>query len=780
MSQSITTAYHALDTSKQHNKRYNGVIRPGVYAGYWARANVGQPNLIDLTLGADTSSVLVTSEGVRIEETSPLFAVAAVAAADSSLTRIDLLVAEYQYTTDTTIEQSYKLIKGKNQTNLSADPIRPMVSNQFQVPLAWIMVRPQQATGGSVQAKVLSTDIIHVPKAAWAAAPADLSGLKPVIDPNDSRRVFVHEGVMPNVDGTRVISFTGGYSGVIDAVNLDDLEQRWYTIGVDDQGDVEVLGDAATRAALPELTSASIPVAHVRGQKIGGQLQLLELIDIRLTFSRQLSQEQESYTYRDLLAGSVFRYLRVEKFVDDALINLDTVQFAASGSSDDLMAEIDSSNTSLTLVWSGATSVPTEEVSIVTGNLLSATTISRVEHFMLAVDASFDNLEFRYSTSSATSGFSTTRHSPREIVRIQFNGATKLFIKFLVPVSGFVSGKARLFSYGALINLSGGVANAQTLGDLGLLALPNSVNNLIANGSFYYWSRQLANGTVPDLTSQDDLIFSLSSGDDYPLVADGWQMTKFQNPMAGEAASRVTRDQGDGTVATALELITAAATSAGSVSVMEYRIPVGAEIQGQYLTFAIGFETTTPQALGFGIAQYSRSSSGLVLKTKDEAFAQTASGETYVKSSTAIGPDTDQISFYVIMIASTSDVTHRLWDARAAVGEFSVLPMLKVLDAPGVLRQYYERGRIFSAQNVVENTQVGQAQQFGTPKAGSLGVIVGRTVPGPSTNRSSNVGDLIYSADRHGLLVTASASSAGIVTIDADWESFVKFEASVQ
>jgi len=779
MSQSISTAYHALDTSRLQNTRFDGVVQPGVYEGYRARANSGQQNLIDLTTGDDDASVLVTSEGVRVEESATVFAAVQVDSADPSLTRIDLLVAEYQYTTDTTQTQTYKLIKGKNQTNLSADPVRPTVESDYQVALAWITVRPQKSTGGAIQAKIENTDIIHVPKAAWAEAPSELSGLKPEIDPNDARRLFVHQGVMPNVDGTRVIQFLGGYSDVIDPDTLDNLQEYWYTFGVDDQGDVEVIGSAATQAALPDLTNSSLPVAQVRAQKIGGQIQLQELVDIRFSFSRQLAQDQEGYNYRDLLANSVFRYLRVDTFTDDSLLDLDSVELATTEDASDLTAEIDSSDTSLTVTWSGTTSVPSEEVAIVTTNLLSGTAISKIEHFMLAVEAGFENLEFRYSTSSATSGFSTTRHSPGEIVRIPFNGATKLYIKFLIPVSGFSSGEAKIFSYGALINLSGGAVNATTLGDLGLLAFPYSVNNLVANGSFYYWSRPLSDGTEPDLTSQDEQSFALSSEDDYPLVADGWQMTKFPTPVAGEVVKRIIRDQGDNTAATAIEITTSAADEAGAVNVMEYRIPVGAEMQGQYLTLAAAFETTTPQSLAVGLAMYRRTSSGLTLKEKDETYAKTTSGEIYVRSSSAIGPDVDQISVYVLMIASTAEVTHRLWDVRTAAGEFSSLPMLKVVDAPDVLRQYYERGRIYTAQNVTENVQVGAATQFGATKAESLGTLVGRTVPVSSANRSTNVGDLIYSADRHGLLITATSSSSGVSTVDADWESFVKFESSV-
>lgn len=780
MTQSITTAFHALDTSTLQNKRYAGVVQPGVYAGYRARANAGQPNLVDITTGDDTASVLVTVEGIRIEEGATLFASVALAAADSSLTRVDLLVAEYRYTTDTTIVQVYKLIKGLNQTSLSALPVRPVVEHQFQVPLAWITVRPQKSAGAVASAAIAITDIVHVPKAIWAQAPEDISAFKPEIDPNDRRILYVNQGVMPNVDGTKVVTFLGGYSAVITASSLTDLEEHWYTIGVDDQGDVDVVGDATTRAALPTLTSSSLPVAQVRAQKIGGQIQLLELFDIRFPFSRNLATQPEGDGYQDLLSQSVFRYLRVERFVDDSLVDVSSAALAGSGVKTGIAAEIDSSDTSLKLTWSGATTVPTDEISVVTGDLLGGTTIAKVEHFMLAADASFSNLEFQYSTSSASAGFSTTRHSPGEIVRVPFSGATRLFIKLLIPTSGFVANQAKVFSYGALINLSGAAINAQTVGDLGLKALPNSVNNLIANGSFYYWSRQLADGTVPDLTSQEALVFGLSSADDYPLVADGWQMTKFPTAMAGEGVKRVMRNLGDGTMATAIEITTAGSTTPGEVNVMEYRIPLGSEIQGQELTFAAAFETTTAQGLAFGIAQYKRTASGLALKSKDEVYVQTTNGEVYVNSSTVIGPDVDQISFYVLMLASSGEVTHRLWDLRAAVGSFSILPMLKVPNAPSILRQVYERGRVFTAQNVVENTQVGSAQQFGTPKAESLGEVVGRTVPTASANRSINVGDLVYSADRHGLLLTASSSSSGIATIDVDWESFVKFESSIQ
>ena len=87
------------------NAQIKGVIRPGVYQGYKLRVNAAQTNYVDITPGADPASILVTREGVRIEETTEVPGAFVIQNADANLTRIDLAVAEYQFSTNTAIKQ---------------------------------------------------------------------------------------------------------------------------------------------------------------------------------------------------------------------------------------------------------------------------------------------------------------------------------------------------------------------------------------------------------------------------------------------------------------------------------------------------------------------------------------------------------------------------------------------------------------------------------------------------------------------------------------------------
>jgi len=774
MTQTITTAFHALDTSALQNQRFVGIIDPGVYAGYRVRPNPGQTNLLDITRGGDGVSILATTEGVVIKESTDILAAVAVEPADAALTRIDLVVAEYQFSASSDVKQTYRVIKGRNQTNLSTAAVAPTTQSDFQIPLAYVTIRPQSAFAGSASAQVLATDVLHVPKARWLSSPVDVAALKPEIDPNDNRRLFVYAGVMANVDGTEIIRFDGGYTDILDANSFTANEERYYLVGVTDEGLVSFVGEAATKADLPDLSVDVLPVAIVLARKTDASVRLVELEDIRVPFARRLASRVEVDDYKDWLADSVFSSLHVIQFKDDELIELNTVELAEAEDSSDLTATIDSTDTSLKITWTGGGSLPTETVAITTADLLSGSTITKVQHFCVSADTAFSGLRFQYSTSSPTAGFTSQTYRPGEIVRVPDSGAKKLYLRLRVPTGGFINKVAKLFSLGVLINLDGNVLNAATVGELGIESLRNSATrNLIANGNFYYWSRYTSGGSLPDLATQNDLSFVVSEVQDEPNLADGWQVTEFGPGVSGDTVKRITRATTDNDASTALKLTTVEGD--GQRLIFEYRIPAAFELNGRSITFATNFETSAAAALGIGIAQYTRVGGELALKNKVESFAQQTTGELYTTTDVTVGPDVDQIGLYYVLIGASATVTHTVWNARASVGSYTVLPFTKAPEGIATLRGYTERGRAYATQNATEGATLGLGQQLGTRKEATLGELVARTAQVAEANRSTNVGDISYVADSDSVLITAFAASSGLAVIDVDWEVFVRY-----
>ena len=109
MAQNITTRYRDFDTSEVQNQRFVNVVEAGVYSGYDLSVNGGLAYTIDITTGSDGVSTLVTSQGVVITESDTVAAAVKLAPADPSFDRIDLIVAEYQYSTNPADVQVYKV-----------------------------------------------------------------------------------------------------------------------------------------------------------------------------------------------------------------------------------------------------------------------------------------------------------------------------------------------------------------------------------------------------------------------------------------------------------------------------------------------------------------------------------------------------------------------------------------------------------------------------------------------------------------------------------------------
>jgi hypothetical protein len=769
MTQVINTTYHALDSSAALNQRASGVIRAGVYAGYRIRPNGGSNNTLDIIAGTDSSSILMTSQGIRIEETESVLGAVAIDAADISLTRVDLVVASYTYQSSGSVPQAYTVIKGRNQVNTSSDPVKPTVANSLQIPLAYVTVRPKNQFSGVVTSRIEVTDIEHVPNANWPDA-----NTKPVVAPGASTRVYVYPGIFLSVDQRSVVEFPGGYSDAQDATLYTDNEVRYIQFGLTDEGLVENVGESSTLAALPALTRDVFPVAIAKVRKSFNTVNIESLTDIRFPYARKHSKVDEEDDYKDLLADSVFKSMRVERLVDDSAIDLDSVQLESSGTISTLTAAIDSKDTSLTLTWAGTSALPSEAVTISTNELLTGGNTQTLSHFMIAADAPVEGIRYQYSTSGSDSGFTATTYRLNEIVRIPAGGSTRLYLRFIFPRIAFSGTKqAKLFSFAVLMNLDDAVLNANTVGELGIAALKNSVNNLIPNGNFYYWSRLDINGSDPDLATTGDINFSLSEYLDEINAADGWQVTSFGS---GPQNNMVTRTHLSDIGIPSTIALKYVSTVSGSATYLETRVPVGSDLRGRGLTFASNYKTGSTQAVGIGIALYTRTASGLVLSTKYEAMAQSLDGTLVVNTDTIVGSSITEIGFYYIF-AAADEVETRVWDARAVSGTFGNIPFTPVPAAPAAIRQFYERGRTFISSAASEGAVVAFSSQFGTPKMQS-GSLVARVFQDANANRSLNVSNISLDAKPYGVLVSSSATGSGTAVLDIDWEAYVIYENS--
>lgn len=775
MAQNIITEYGALDTSALHNDRFVGVIPSGVYSGYKARPNIAAPNNIDLAVGPDGVSVLITAEGVKVEETQDVIGAVLIAPADPSLLRYDLIVAEYQRSSLPFSAQIYKVIKGRNQSDLNTEPVKPAAANSYQVPIAYVRVRPKSSYTGSYPAQVLVTDIYQIPPASLMPQDGS-SDLKPVISPIDDRRIYVYPGVMTNSEGTRIIEFSGAHSAVITDPDLSEASSKYYLIGITDSKEITAISSATTKAGLPDLTNDVLPVCIVKGTKIGGSIRFSELMDVRVSVTRNLNAVDKNINYHALFANSIFKFMRIETFDDDSGIALTSAALETSGDDSFLEAEISGTDSSLTINWTGSSAFPTDNVVITTQDLMAGGNLGTIKHFMICIDTPADGIKFYYSGSSANGGFNANPILPNTIVRAPGQGIRKLYLKMLIPSAAFGAAKqVKINSFGALMQIAESNLNAISLNELGLFSFSQSITNLIANGDFYHWTKNKTDGSRLSLNSQNTESFKLNS--DSPVTADGWVVTNFGFNTNGQTAQRIIRNNADFSTTTAL-MITAETgnTSAGSM-VIEYRIPAGQEMVGKQITFAIGYMSSVASSVRAGVAQMRRGDNGLEVSFKTEGLGVATSGDILVNSS-VISETTEQISFYV-MLSYSDSATYRLYNARAAAGVYSKLDYNPVVEAKSVLRQYFERGRLFNATRSVSGGLIGASCQFGTAKASELGSLIARVADDSTSNRSTGVGEIIIDTNSDGIVVSSVSTTNGDITIDLDWEVFVKYEGSV-
>lgn len=787
--QSIIHRYYGLDTSRLHNQRFVETVRAGVYSGFKLRVNAGYQDRIDIVRGDASRSVLVTSEGVIIEETEDLPNAVRVQPADSVRTRIDLVVCEYRYTPDVAVEAVYKVLRGRNQADLSVDPVPPAPENEYQVPLGTVTVLPQLASGGSAQVRVDQADIVQAAEADFIL-PEDLGALKPEIDFTNPKRIFVYPGVFPNALKDAVIRWPGGYSEEIDDATMTEGETRYFLFAISDDRQVTPVAWSSDPDTLSGYDAEVLPLCVAKATKSGGVGRILSLEDVRFPFARQLTPQFELTSYQTLLATSVFRYVRVDLFENSDLIDLTPVS-GPTGYETLLRVFIDRSDSSLTFEWTGTT-LPDDDVIVVTENLLENLPVSVITHFQVSFDTNIPSLTFEYSSVSKYSGFTDQRFLADKIVGIPSGGAGRLYIRFRIPKDAFqVMTTLKLYSYGVLLDLDPETVNRRVIVDLGMENLLAAVPNLIVNGNFRFWSRNDKDDVEPDSDSPARIDYAAASdasaieAGDRVFAADGWQFTKLQYEGTTEQVSRVlfSQEARSADIENALDtclLWEGKGGAPGPVNHLEFRVPVRPEMLGQRVTFALDFEASSRDALGIGLAFYSRDENGAyTLVDRAEAGATTTSGTLLLQSALAVSEATYAIGAIVILRQTTGDSRAFVKAARMAMGSFLRLAYSSTPYDRDRLRAYYERGRSIAAFRGVEGDAIYATAQFGRAKDAGLskdGALVANLIA--SGNRSVGVDSIVLTPTTHGLVVSGRVISSGLATLDVEWEAYPLYPAT--
>lgn len=787
MTQIKLFSYHDLDASQLHNRRMAELVQPGVYLGFRVRRNSADPSKLDISHGDDNTSVLLTVEGVRIQETAELVGELQVGAADPSFARFDLVVAEYQWSPNTSIDQVYKIIRGRYPSDPNDDPAKPSVQNEYQIPLAYVKVRPVTATGGVRRVNISQSDILHVAKSIDVEAP-DISSLKPVIDPTNRLRLYVYPGVFPTVDGLSFVEFEGGYSEEADTSAMSDGEVRYFLFGITDDGTVSVAGQSSSVAAIPNLDSDALPLAVLKVAKRSGTAVGEDLIDIRFPFRRRAIPQSEDRFYQIALGESVFNYARLDTFREDSFIETDSLLPDDA----DLSATIDRGDTALKITYSG-TSQPSSDVTIATSNILDGSEISSVRHIMVLADSDAVGITFDYSTSSPYSGFTGRDYDLDTIVELP-DGVSQLYLRFKIPATVFNgAGSKYIFSYAVFMNLDYEMLNEHSLSSLGLESAAYSIPNLIPNGDFKVWSRAPSDSSeYPDIESRDIITLPIDKDSfdarEKIFAADGWQFTRLEFDADDGGISRVlwSRDAvgslEENTMDTALRWVGQGGT-AGQVNYLEYRALAPQGYDGQYVTFAFDYLSNPREAVGIRMVFYQRNEDGsLTAISSKESGPLRTTGTLVLVSSETLSNKVYAIGFIIGFQQTTGTSTVYVKNARAAIGRYQVLPFTKARDAEDQIRRYYERGQIFSSASVEQSEEVGGASQFGARKEVGLAEnnqVAAQVATVAQGNRSVNAGNLAVEASEQGVLARAQAVSTGLVVVDLDWEAAVIYGESV-
>lgn len=681
-------------SSRRANDKMARTVNVGVYAGYYPKVGAST-NRIDLTLGSDPVSELVTAEGVKIVETANLSGVVQfVNPSTSGLTRYDLVVCEYQYQPNST-PAIYKVLQGVSAAP-GVIPELPVPQNIYQTPICYVRINPITPSGvGPPTVVLMQDDLLPIARGQDVDDPKEMSGLKAIIDPTAPNRdvIYVYAGQFPNIDRTTLIDFRGGYSAGVSALpSAVPLGQRKYWVyGITDAEEIVPIEELTSFTALPTDVESAVPLCLVEFFNPAGTPFITRIRDLRTYITRLGAAGSEDDLWADMLAGTYMDEMVYEPFLDLDLLNTSTlVQRDGAGvtsAAPGVTLSLDQAQTALKIVYDGVTPI-VNDVEFVLGDWLLNNSLSAIREFMVLALHDLPGLKFQYSFSSMLNGFSSTKYDllsnlNATIISSLGNPPSSLYIRVVIPASVFSSGafEYRLFSIGLLANISSGLAARNVVLDDQRTTIENSVRNMIAN-AFEFCSYPNATSFAPDPDQNTDFEMTISgavndiSADVNQFGPDGWQAV--WNDGGTFVSDLLTRVPVDPTgYRYALNMFT---SDRGVIGMpLEYRVPAHRFRMGDAVSFALDAEASQRENCQIAIRLYTRDGSGqLVVNPGDEYFsAKTEIGFQRLVVSTGTRVVDSSVVFVGFVIyhyqlaATDSEVTVK--DPMAAMGDFPVL-----------------------------------------------------------------------------------------------------------
>ena len=789
-------------SSRRANDKLARVVDLGVYSGYFPKVST-QTNRIDLIRGNDPISTLVTAEGVKIVETENLSGVVQfINPSTSGLERYDLVVCEYQFTSDRSVQALYKVVQGTFAASGQV-PSLPKVQNQYQVPICYVHISPVTPSGvGPTLVILAQTDLLPVVYGQDVSTPNEMGALKPSLDPTApfGDKLYIFPGQFPNIDRTTIIDFKGGYSlGSSEVPAIPVGQRRFWVIGVSDAGDVVATEELTSFESQPTDTESSVPVAVVEFFNSGSTV-ISRFRDIRQFVTRLGTSNTEDDLWSDMLRATYMDELVYEPFFDLDMVELATLQvrradgsvIAAAGFS----VRLDQAQTALVISYDGtALDANFEALELVLGDWIAGNSLAPVTEFTVLAIHAVPEIEYEYSYTGTTTGFSAqkydlTSNQNAPVISTVGNPPSGLYTRLRLPLNNWTGGAVdyQLFSVGVLFNINRALASRNVILNDQRATIENSVRNLIAN-PFEFWSypNETSFPPDPDQNTNFDLILSgvledIQAGEKQ-IGPDGWQAQWADGGTYQQATARRIPVSGS---AYRYNLRLTTSDRGTAALPLEFRVPAHRFRQQDPVSFAVDVNANARGACYLGIRFYKRASGALVLGHESFSPLAEAGAQRLVVTTASVGVNLDADVVYVGFVVyhqqfTAQDSTIVLADPMGVMGDFpAVLPFSPPHDGASEMDHYVSVHRLQQRGYTGEASDVGMMVPM-PPKYRVLGELRVTRVTLSGEQSSSNVTNLSSEASDTGtdLAVLAQTVNAGAYRLDSRVVADVLYEKVV-
>lgn len=771
MTQTRSFSFHDPETSRRHNNRFARIIQDGVYTGYIPVMAPGSTKDINVTLGFDDLGRAITKEGVIVFEDQDVFNAVTVSQPDAVNPRWDLLVLEYQYTTNLSQVAVYKLVKGIP----AADPEKPVPENDFQVSLAYVYVRPDTSGSSPRQPNVTNDDLFPAQRASQVNTSSEVGDLSPSIAPG-SLKLFFNSGKFSSADGSEVLSFDGGYTDEIDGSILSD---QYYVYGITDDVEIVLISQVSDLSLLPPFQPTALPLAIAH--TLNGII--TDIIDLRVIFYRPAFANQEEDFWLDHFGNSIFQYAVLELFSSlDGLENTGVytgspADYTETNADSDFEITLDAVSTDLVITYNGAGA--SAEASIIIGDVLLNSGFTTPQHMQILGVTDIAGLSYDIATANAITpgayfGISQPIVPLTAASPIQFETLpSTLYIRLILPAGTF-SGAGetkRISSLAYFFNVDSAVGSDVSFVADSIANAITTANNLVAN-PFVLWSQNNPTtkaAQIPHTYLSDLELVVTAPGDMGP---DGWYLLEDHsgNSLTLRRPALIGAPPED-----SRSFVEAVAAS-GGVFNLEHRIPFTADMFGHKLTFSLNCQTSVSSAnVTLSIYGYSRDASGNLEATNLGSGTPYFGAESrrFVVTNTGLGNQYVQLGFRATLTYPGGGATIAISQPMASVGEYSSgLPYNPPANMADATAGYYERVHMVKSGSAEKATVITESFPL-RRKFTELGPITAREVANGKGASISNLGAVSVAASFNHIEVQAKTSNVGAYSLDGEFEAFI-------